>query len=349
MNVYWIWLSRLKFVGTVFQKRLVLQFGSPEAIYHATPSDLMSTPRLSKRAIDSILNNKDLVKAMEIHTHCKKHGIQLLSYSDNLYPEYARNYPESPILFYYIGHLDYFTEAVGVVGSRRCTVYGRKIAEEIGRELALSKKTLISGFAKGIDSYAQASCLLHRGYTVIFLANGVDICYPSEQRNLYQQTLESGGVFLSPYPPGTKPYPQQFVIRNSFISAWSHKLVVVEAGEKSGALLTADFAFKQGKPVFSVPHPIDSPDGKGSNLLLAKGGMPYLGMASIFPSQKREGTICDVQEKMDPILKMLSKSKKSISSIAVALNTGEQTIMDRLLSLELEGKVIIRGNIASLL
>ena len=155
--------------------------------------------------------------------------------------------------------------------------YGRRAAEEIGIDLALHDIPLISGFAKGIDSYAQAACLNKKGYTVIFLAGGVDVCYPPEQQSLYQKTLENGSVFLSQYPPGTQPRPTQFLQRNALISAWSTELVVVEAGEKSGALWTADFARKQGKPIYSVPHPIHISEGKGSNLL-SKGALPYLGM-----------------------------------------------------------------------
>ena len=179
--------------------------------------------------------------------------------SDSLYPQYAKHLPESPILFYFKGHLKEIKHAIGVVGSRRCTAYGRKIAEEIGMELAQHRIPLVSGFAKGIDSYTQAACINHGGYTALFLAGGVDICYPLEQQSLYFKTLENGGVFLSQFPPGTKPHPKQFLRRNAFISAWSTELIVVEASEKSGALWTADFAKNQGKQVYAVPHHITTP------------------------------------------------------------------------------------------
>ena len=188
-----------------------------------------------------------------------------------------------------------------------------------------------------------------KGYTAIFLAGGVDVCYPPEQQSLYQKTLENGGVFLSQYPPGTPPHPAKFLQRNALISAWSTELVVVEAGEKSGALWTADFARKQGKQIYSVPHPIHISEGKGSNTLLARGAIPYLGINSLATIQTNELVeITSSPQEQDPIFKLLSQSPTSISSIAKSLNSSESIMMDKLFSLELEGKIIIRGDMVSL-
>ena len=239
--------------------------------------------------------------------------------------------------------------AIGVVGSRRCTAYGRKIAEEIGVELAQHGIPLVSGFAKGIDSYTQAACINHGGYAALFLAGGVDICYPLEQQSLYFKTLKNGGVFLSQFPPGTKPHPKQFLRRNAFISAWSTELIVVEASEKSGALWTADFAKKQGKQVYAVPHPISTPEGKGCNLLLTEGAKPYLSwqsLTSLFDSY--ENYLNTITTKvLDPILEILANSPASISHLSHELNMSESVLMDKLLNLELQGKLIVRGNMVS--
>ena len=351
MDIYWIWLSQIKYVGPVLQKRLLAAFDdSPKAIYFASQADLEKIPRISKRAVDSIMANRDLTGAANVLKQCNEKRIKLLFFSDDLYPPYTKNIKESPVVLYYKGHLRKITNAIGVVGSRRCTTYGRKVAEEIGTDLALHDIPLISGFAKGIDSYAQAACLKQSGYAAIFLAGGVDVCYPPEQQSLYHKTLENGSVFLSQYPPGTQPHPTQFLQRNALISAWSTELVVVEAGEKSGALWTADFARKQGKQIYSVPHPIHISEGKGSNLLLAKGAIPYLGINSLATIR----TIKPIQitppvMEQDPIVKLLSQSPTSISSIANSLNSSESIMMDRLFSLELEGKIIIRGDMVSLL
>ena len=351
MDVYWIWLSQIKYVGPVLQKRLLAIFNdSPKAIYFASQADLERTPRISKRAVDSIMANRDLTGAANVLKRCNEKRIKPLFFSNELYPPYTKNIKESPVVLYYKGHLRKITNAIGVVGSRRCTTYGRIVAEEIGTDLVLHDIPLISGFAKGIDSYAQAACLKQSGYAAIFLAGGVDVCYPPEQQSLYHKTMESGSVFLSQYPPGTQPLPTQFLQRNALISAWSTELVVVEAGEKSGALWTADFARKQGKQIYSVPHPIHISEGKGSNLLLTKGAIPYLGISSLATIR----TIKPIQitppvMEHDPIVKLLSQSPTSISSIANSLNSSESIMMDRLFSLELEGKIIIRGDMVSLL
>ena len=325
MDIYWIWLSQIKYVGPVLQKRLLANFNdSPKDIYLASQDDLEKIPRISKRAVNSIMENRDLTGAVNILKQCNKKRIKLLFFSDDLYPPYTKNIKESPVVLYYKGHLRKITNAIGVVGSRRCTTYGRRVAEEIGSDLAIHDIPLISGFAKGIDSYAQAACLNKKGYTAIFLAGSVDVCYPPEQQSLYQKTLENGGVFLSQYPPGTPPHPAKFLQRNALISAWSTELVVVEAGEKSGALWTADFARKQGKQIYSVPHPIHISEGKGSNTLLARGAIPYLGINSLATIQTNELVeITSSPQEQDPIFKLLSQSPTSISSIAMSLNSSE--------------------------
>jgi DNA processing protein len=351
MKVYWIWLTQITYIGPVLQKRLLTRFGSPEAVYSASQDDLEKIPRISKRAIESILTNRDLAYAEHILNQCDKKGIHLLHFFDDLYPPYAKTMKESPVVLYYKGHLNKIMTAIGVIGSRRCTPYGRKVAEEIGIELALQGTPLVSGFARGIDSYAQAACLNQGGYTAIFLAGGVDVCYPPEQHSLYHKTLESGSVFLSQYPPGTKPHPKHFLGRNALISAWSTELVVVEANEKSGALWTANFARTQGKMIYAVPHPIHIHEGKGSNLLLTQGAIPYLGKESL--ATLRSGTasrdIPPLVQEQDPILKLLSQSPVSISSLAKTLKSSDSIIMDKLFLLELEGRIIIRGDRVSLL
>ena len=351
MDVYWIWLSHIKYVGPVSQKKLLAAFNdSPKAIYFASQADLEKIPRISKRTVDSIMANRDLTGAANVLKQCNEKRIKLLFFSDDLYPSYTKNIKESPVVLYYKGHLRKITNAIGVVGSRRCTTYGRRVAEEIGSDLALHDISLISGFAKGIDSYAQAACLKQSGYVAIFLAGGVDVCYPLEQQSLYNKTLENGGVFLSQYPPGTPPHPTQFLQRNALISAWSTELVVVEAGEKSGALWTADFARKQGKQIYSVPHPIHISEGKGSNLLLAKGAIPYLGIGSLATIHTIKSIqITPSDREQDSLIKLLSQSPTSISSITNSLNSSESIMMDKLFSLELEGKIIIRGDMVSLL
>ena len=256
MDVYWIWLSTLPYVGPVLQKRLLEAYGTPKSVYDAQIIESNKIKGMTKRALNSIKENRSLHLSEAILTKTTQKGIHLLTYENSSYPDHVKQCKTSPILYYYKGTLKSFDEAVAVVGSRRCTVYGKQVANELSSYLASMNIPVISGFAKGIDSYAHTACIQNGGYTISILAGGVDHCYPQEHLLLYEKILQSGGLFLSVYPPGTKPSPKYFIQRNSLISAWATKVVIVEASEKSGAIWTADFGKKQGKQVFAVPNRI---------------------------------------------------------------------------------------------
>ncbi|WP_313805015.1 DNA-processing protein DprA [Cytobacillus sp.] len=347
METYWIWLSRLKHVGPVWQKQLIEHFASPKAVFEATEEDLTQIPKITKTAIQSILKNRCLKEVENILETAEKNGVGLLVYTSENYPKFARESKQSPIVLYYKGELRPLHTTVGVVGARRCSPYGRKIAKQIGEELAAINIPVISGFAKGIDSYTQVACSRKGGYTISFLGCGPDVCYPSEHKVLYHQILEKGGAFLSQYPPGTPPSPKYFLARNALISAWSTELVIVEAGEQSGALWTAEFAIKNKKTVYAVPNRIDSQEGIGTNRLLAKGIPPYLGIQSLQASkEKRENSkrfpVMIIPE--SPILKLLSDSPATIQHLSKQLNLDVAEIMDQLFELEMEKQIIVRGN-----
>lgn len=349
MKVYWIWLSILPHVGPVFQKRLIKYFRSPLSVYKAAREELEAVKGLNKRVISSVLNNRSLKDAETIAEKAIKQGIGLLSFDDPLYPTSAKICPESPVLLFYKGNLRPFEHSIAVVGSRRCTAYGRKVAEEIGKQLAGLHIPVVSGLAKGIDSYAHASCVQHGGTAIAFLAGGVDVCYPKEHFRLYHEILEADGAILSQYPPGTLPKPPFFLRRNALISAWSTELVVVEAGMKSGALWTAKFAVGQGKKIYAVPSYIHVPEGVGTNQLLAQGVEPYLGINSLeaIRDLKMECTPPKEHKQYNQILSTLSESSNphTISSLSELLKINEQLLMNELFDLELNGRIIIRGNV----
>lgn len=350
MKIYWIWLTTLKYVGPVLQKQLIAHFQTPKAVYDAEEEELSKVPKMNKKALKSILSNRSLKEAENILKATDRNGIEILQFEDDLYPDFAKVYKESPIVLYYKGDLRPVQTTVGVVGARRCTPYGKKIAEQLGEELAALNIPVISGFAKGIDSYAQAACIRNGGYTMAFLGCGPDICYPPEQRPLYHQILEKGGTFISQYPPGTPPTSKSFVVRNALISAWSTELVIVEAGEQSGALWTADFAAKNNKPVYAVPNQINIPEGAGTNLLLSRGVPPYLGIHSLQAAKARVNNNHQVPPtpiNENPILKLLSQNTYTIQQLSNQLNSNETEIMDQLFELELDQQIIIRGNVVS--
>lgn len=350
MKIYWIWLSRLKFVGPVLQKSLIANFHNPKAVYDAEEEELLAVPKINKKALQSIISSRSLKEAENIQKAADRNGIKILLFYDDLYPNFAKEYKESPIVLYYLGDLRLVQTTVGVVGARRCTPYGKKIAEQLGEELAALNIPVISGFAKGIDSYAQAACAQNEGYTIAFLGCGPDICYPPEQRVLYHHILEKGGTFISKHPPGTPPTPKSFVARNALISAWSTELVIVEAGKQSGALWTADFAVKNHKPVYAVPNQITIPEGAGTNLLLSRGVPPYLGIHSLQAAKeivKSSPKVPPTPSKENPILQLLSQKTSTIQQLSNQLSIDESEIMDQLFELEFDKQIVIRGNVVN--
>ena len=181
--------------------------------------------------------------------------------------------------------------------------------------------------AKGIDGYAHTACLNAGGYTIAFLANGLDICYPPEHQVLMEQIIENGAV-ISPYPPQTRPLKSNFYKRNALISAWSYKVLIVEAGIKSGALMTAQYAGQQNRPILSVPNSIYSLESAGTNLLIARGVEIYLEPAQLLPEgyEKRSETSL---EKLVEKTKMQSKSAGRQAALE-QLPPLEKQIIDRL-------------------
>ena len=278
---YWVWLQQINGIGSVLAKRLLNRFRSPQSIYAAGEEELLSVKGIGPLLAKVILQQRSLDKARALLDKALNQDIKLLCYTDPLYPAIAKESPQAPILLYYKGTFRQ-DKGVAIVGSRRCTDYGKQAATEAAQYLARHSVPVLSGLAKGIDSYAHTACLKACGYTIAFLGNGVDICYPQEHDRLIAAIIENG-LLISAYPPGTRPRPEYFPERNRLISSWSHKVFVVEAGEKGGALITADFAQDQGKEVHVLPHERSAPSGKGCNLLIAKGANIYLNPKQLLP------------------------------------------------------------------
>lgn len=359
-KIYWLWLTLIPNIGPVLQKRLLEYFGTPENVYAASGEDLQKNIKgLSSRSVQSFIQNHSLEKAKNIKEKCDKQKIKILTIDSQNYSEIAKACPESPIVLYVKGKIRSTSNSIAIVGSRRCSDYGKKVTQQIAAEIAKQNITVISGMAKGIDSYAHTTALKNSGYTLAFLANGVDLCYPSEHRSLYEKMIENGAI-LSEYPPGTNAHPKYFLKRNALISAWSDKVIVVEAGEKSGALTTADFAEKYGRELFAVPNRIDEPNGRGTNLLLEKFAKPYLGIMSLNikeqekaetkrikstkkyrKSQLREVEILAPNEMN--LLKLLVENPKQIAEVQTILDISGNELEELLFNLELKGKVKIHG------
>ncbi|MBD9196839.1 MAG: DNA-protecting protein DprA [Clostridiales bacterium] len=218
------------------------------------------------------LENKSLDRAQSILEECARKDIFLLTAQDALYPQRLKNIYDPPLLLYGRGSMPLFDEeaAVAVVGTRDCTPYGVACAEKLGFGLAAGGAVVVSGLAKGIDAAAARGALRSGGMTIGVVGNGLDVHYPHESRYLYED-VAAAGVLFSEYPPGTEPAPAHFPVRNRILSGLSLAALVVEAPERSGALITAATALEQGRDVFAVPGPIDAPTSVGCNRLVRDG------------------------------------------------------------------------------
>ena len=268
---YWVWLATLPGLGTRTRLQLLEHFDSPEDIYYADEGELLLTPDITK-AQAALLADKSLERTEQVLADCARDGQFILTMGDTLYPDRLRTIFDPPILLYGKGALPMFDDevAVTVVGTRSCTPYGVRAASQLGYELSKQGALLVSGMAKGIDGEALKGALRAGGFTAAVLGGGADVIYPAENRRLYQD-IAATGVILSEYPPGTVPKANHFPVRNRLLSALSLATVVVEAPEKSGALITATTALEQGREVFAVPGPFDAPMSRGTNALIREG------------------------------------------------------------------------------
>lgn len=359
INAYWIWLNEIKGIGPVIGKKLLEKFNTPENIFKASYDDLISVEGVGNKIAKTIVESKDktMSRADSIIKKCIVNGIKILNMNDELYPLEVKKLKDSPILLYYLGNIRKEPLGVGIVGSRRCTDYGKRIAKEAAEFLCENNIPVISGMAKGIDGYSHTACVNAGRYTMAFLGCGVDIVYPKEHLKLMEKIIEIGAV-VSEYPPGTEPDPKNFPKRNRLISAFSKKLLVIEASRSSGSLITAEFAKKYGRQVFAVPNNIFSTESIGTNELILNGSTIYVSSRQLLdkPLKNIENYEQNHQVQainsfeIDPIEKLIlnavSKEPKTIDELNASINNTRTDILEKLSLMELQGKVrIFRGKV----
>lgn len=270
---YWVWLSSRPGIGAYTANRLLDRFGSPEQVFFADERAYGEIPALRKKDI-AILTDKNLCDAKKALDDSEEAGYRVLTINDGAYPARLRNISDPPIVLYIRGNLPVLDEeaAIAVVGTRRCTPYGIKAAERIGYELTRHGCLVVSGLARGIDSAAVKGALRAGGRVVGIVGSGLDIIYPPENRQLYDD-VSSLGAIISEYPPGTAVAGEHFPQRNRIMSGVSVGVTVIEAPLKSGALITAAYALEQGRDVYALPGNVDAPACEGSNKLLREGAI----------------------------------------------------------------------------
>lgn len=267
---YLLWLTTRPYLAAGQATALVERFGSAEAVYFADPDefDLLRIPAGLKAA----LRDKSMDRVEAVLERCDQLGLWILTYQDGAYPDRLLELKDYPLILYGKGKQFRFDEelAIGIVGARKCTPYGERMAGRLGLDLARAGALVVSGIAPGIDAAALRGALKGGGPVVSVLGNGIDVIYPRENRWLYED-VAAAGALISEYPPGTSADGSHFPVRNRIISGLCLGVAVVEAAERSGALLTANHALDQGRDVFAVPGPADAPMSAGTNHLMTRG------------------------------------------------------------------------------
>jgi len=268
----WIALNMTPGVGPRVATDLLERFGSPSAVFNARRTELESV-RLKPDTIESIIRSEFADRAAEELERIKKIGGDILILDDGSYPTLLREIADPPITLYVRGEWQACLEqpCVGVIGSRMCSTYGENAAEMLSRDLATRGVTVVSGFARGIDAAAHRGAIQGKGRTVAVMGTGIDGVYPKENTRLVREILDAGGAVVSQFPLGTPPLKDNFPYRNRIISGLSLGVLIVEASERSGSLITARLAAEQNREVMAVPGNITSSNSYGTNYLIKAG------------------------------------------------------------------------------
>ena len=268
---YWIWLAEKRGVRRQTKLALTQRFETPEELYYAETDEVLLTEGITREEA-AALEDKDLRRAEAILETCERRDYRILTIADAGYPRRLRNIFDPPILLYCRGRLPLIDEeaAIAVVGTRSYTPYGALCAGKLGGQLAAGGAVIVTGLAHGIDSLAARAALRNGGRVLGVLGCGLDVVYPRGSEELYED-VAAAGALITEYAPGTLPLSGNFPVRNRILSGLSVAVLVVEAPERSGALITANTALEQGREVFAVPGPIDAPGSAGCNRLLRDG------------------------------------------------------------------------------
>jgi DNA processing protein len=269
-HYYWFALKSVPYVGNVTFLRLLSRFGTPERALKASFRELSEVKGVSPKAAASIAGHDYAGLARSESEKVQALGVEVIDILSHRYPRLLMEIPDPPPYFYLKGELSGSETAVAMVGSRRATQYGLCTATRLARDLALQGITVVSGMARGIDTAAHWGALKAGGRSVAVLGCGIDLVYPPENGTLYQALTEKGAL-ISEFPMGTAPLAENFPRRNRIISALSRGVLVVEAGEGSGSLITAHCALEQGREVFAVPGNVSASGSRGVNGLIKEG------------------------------------------------------------------------------
>lgn len=284
MDIYDLWFASVNLSNRI-KLSIIKNFNSLEEIWYYSNYErknlgINGEYEKIKYYLQKAWNRTKLENLLKV---IKNRDINSVNFYDNKYPNKLKTQLDAPSVLFYKGYIERLSEGlnVGIVGARNCSVYGRNAATVISKELSAYGINIISGMARGIDACAHRASVENKGYTCAVLGSGIDVIYPKENKKLYEDILESGCV-VSEFLPGTEPLSYNFPIRNRIISGLSDLVIIVEAAEKSGSLITAELALEQGKDIVAVPGSIFSDLSKGTNKLIRDGAYPFTNFQDLF-------------------------------------------------------------------
>ncbi len=343
---YWVGFSITPGIGRVKFTQLEKYFGNLEDAWKADTGELKRAG-LDSNSVNTITSWRPRISLEEEMDKIYRYGIKALKYSDPDYPSRLKEIYDYPPLLYVRGSLLPEDEwCLAVVGTRRATVYGRQVTEEITTDLSQSNITIVSGLARGIDSAAHQSALAAGGRTVAVFACGLDTVYPGEHANLARDIIQQGAL-VSEYPLGTKPKPENFPRRNRIMSGMSLGVLVIEANESSGAIITAHIALEQNREVFAIPGSILSPPSRGTNRLIQEGAKLVRSYTDILEElnlmkvahQIEMKEIIPSSDTESQLLKQLTAEPTHIDEVCRSTGLPAATVSSTLAMMELKGMI----------
>lgn len=345
-NMYWLgWQLIMPGVGRRVWD-IINYFGSPEAAWYAGKKEFTKVPGIKPEAAEKIVQKRSRLNLEKELDYLYHHKVDFITYDDDNYPPALRDIFDPPPVLFVRGRLKELNNAVAVVGSRKATAYGRTAAQRLAGELAENGAAVVSGLARGIDSAAHRGALNAGGYTAAVLGCGLDVVYPKENARLMAEIIEKGAV-ISEFPLGSPPESWHFPSRNRIISGLSQVVVVVEAAEKSGALITADLALEQGKEVMALPGSIYSKMSRGPLKLIKQGAKPVtaaedileeLGIISAITGEQAGSQFkFKLSRTEQAVYDILSGDPLHIEELLQRLQLPSQEVMAALMFLEVKG------------
>lgn len=343
---YWVGFNLVKGIGAVRFGALLDAFGDAESAWKASEADLVELG-LGAKVIETFVQVRRQINLDKIWEGIERQGIRVLTWMEAEYPRRLLEIDQPPPVLYLRGELspeDHW--AVAMVGTRRMTPYGRQATEEIARYLGSHGVTVVSGMARGVDGVAHQAALQANGRTLAVLGSGVDKIYPPEHRGLAEKIIQRGAL-VSDFPPGTEPDSQNFPPRNRIISGLSRAVVVIEAGDTSGALITARFAADQGRDVLALPGSIYGPQSRGTNRLIRDGAQILLHPEEILQLlemtqvvEQREARVLLPENPVEArLLSALSSEPVHIDEIQAKTALPVEQVSATLVMMELKGLV----------